>query len=53
MRSPINVLESLKSKACNREYSYERLYRNLYNPEFYLLAYTIMEQAHDKTHTGK
>ncbi len=39
MRSPINVLESLKSKACNREYSYERLYRNLYNPEFYLLAY--------------
>ncbi|MGI6175186.1 MAG: reverse transcriptase domain-containing protein [Christensenellales bacterium] len=39
MRSPANVLESLKSKACNREYGYERLYRNLYNPEFYLLAY--------------
>ena len=39
MRSPINVLESLKSKACNCEYRYERLYRNLYNPEFYLLAY--------------
>ena len=32
-------MESLKSKACNREYGYERLYRNLYNPEFYLLAY--------------
>ena len=39
MRSPANVLESLKSKACNREYRYERLYRNLYNPEFYMLAY--------------
>lgn len=39
MRSPQNVLESLKSKACNYGYSYERLYRNLYNPEFYLLAY--------------
>jgi len=39
MRSPANVLESLNSKACNKEYSYKRLYRNLYNPEFYLLAY--------------
>jgi len=27
------------SKAQNVEYQYERLYRNLYNPEFYLLAY--------------
>ena len=39
MRSPENVLESLKSKACNKSYRYERLYRNLYNPQFYLLAY--------------
>ncbi len=39
MRSPDRVLESLRSKACNSEYSYERLYRNLYNPEFYLQAY--------------
>lgn len=39
MRSPENVLESLKSKACNQSYKYERLYRNLYNPQFYLLAY--------------
>ena len=30
MRSPENVLESLKSKACNKSYKYERLYRNLY-----------------------
>ena len=39
MRSPQNVLESLKSKAANANYHYQRLYRNLYNPEFYLLAY--------------
>lgn len=39
MRSPENVLESLRSKACSAGYKYERLYRNLYNPQFYLLAY--------------
>lgn len=39
MRSPQNVLESLSSKACNSNYQYQRLYRNLYNPEFYLTAY--------------
>lgn len=39
MRSPENVLESLNSKACSAGYKYERLYRNLYNPQFYLLAY--------------
>ena len=39
MRSPNRVLESLKVKAYISDYSYERLYRNLYNPEFYLQAY--------------
>ena len=39
MRNPENVLKSLSEKAKNKEYRYERLYRNLYNPEFYLLAY--------------
>ena len=39
MRSPKNVLESLTSKAANKDYHYQRLYRNLYNPAFYLLAY--------------
>ena len=39
MRSPHNVLESLKSKATDANYHYQRLYRNLYNSEFYLLAY--------------
>lgn len=32
-------MESLETKACNENYKYLRLYRNLYNPEFYLLAY--------------
>ena len=39
MRSPERVLESLRSKACNKNYVYERLYRNLYNSEMFLLAY--------------
>lgn len=39
MRNPKNVLESLTSKAANEDYHYKRLYRNLCNPEFFLLAY--------------
>lgn len=40
MRSPEDVLKQLNSKACNEDYRYERLYRNFFNPEFYLLAYS-------------
>jgi group II intron reverse transcriptase/maturase len=39
MRNPIAVLNSLSEKSQNKEYVFERLYRNFYNPEFYLLAY--------------
>lgn len=39
MRSPEAVLESLKSHSESPEYQYKRLYRNLFNPAFYLLAY--------------
>lgn len=39
MRSPQNALKSLKSKATNTDYHYQRLYRNLYNSEFFLTAY--------------
>lgn len=39
MRNPIDVLNSLSDKSKNPEYKFRRLYRNLYNPEFYLLAY--------------
>lgn len=39
LRNPNDVLTSLGSKAGQAEYQYQRLYRNLYNPSFYLLAY--------------
>lgn len=39
MRNPIYVLKSLEEKAKDPEYRYERLYRNLYNPKFFQLAY--------------
>ncbi len=39
MRNPTDVLNSLSDKSKNLQYKFERLYRNLYNPEFYLLAY--------------
>ncbi|MFI3228293.1 MAG: reverse transcriptase domain-containing protein [Clostridia bacterium] len=39
MRNPNDVLNSLKEKATITNYNYERLYRNLYNPKFYLIAY--------------
>ena len=53
MRSPENVLESLKSKACNKSYKYERLYRNLYNPQFYLLAYQRIQAKLSKAKANK
>jgi len=52
MRNPINVLKSLESNACNQEYRYERLYRNLYNPEFYLLAYKNIAKSQGSMTAG-
>ncbi|MFT9076000.1 reverse transcriptase domain-containing protein [Ethanoligenens sp.] len=39
MRSPVEVLNSLQTKTAVKGYLFERLYRNLYNPNFYLIAY--------------
>lgn len=39
LRNPLEVLKSLSTKAGNTKYRFQRLYRNLYNPEFYLMAY--------------
>lgn len=39
MRNPIAVLKSLTEKSKDKNYKFHRLYRNLYNPEFYYLAY--------------
>ena len=45
MRNPIHVLKSLEEKASVSNYKYKRLYRNLYNPEFYLLAYANIAKS--------
>ena len=39
MRNPVIVLKNLNEKSCVKNYRFQRLYRNLYNPEFYYLAY--------------
>ncbi|EQB21840.1 Retron-type RNA-directed DNA polymerase [Dehalobacter sp. UNSWDHB] len=39
MRNPNDVLSSLNKNAKDQSYQYERLYRNFYNSEFFLLAY--------------
>ena len=39
MRNPTDVLNSLSDKSKNPSYKFKRLYRNLYNPKFYMLAY--------------
>ncbi len=39
MRNPINLLSSLQSHSNDRSYTFERLYRNLYNPELFMMAY--------------
>lgn len=52
MRNPEYVLRSLSEKAKNKEYRYERLYRNLYNPEFYLLAYQNIAKSQGSMTAG-
>lgn len=39
MRKPSHVLKSLEEQAQNKGYIFDRLYRNLYNPDFYYEAY--------------
>ncbi len=39
MRNPINLLSSLQNHSSDRSYTFERLYRNLYNRDLFLLAY--------------
>jgi len=40
MRSPEITLDNLMKCAKKEDYKFERLYRNLYNPKFYLMAYS-------------
>ncbi|PGM50799.1 group II intron reverse transcriptase/maturase [Bacillus cereus] len=39
MQSPKVVLSNLQKQSQKEEYKFRRLYRNLYNPEFYFTAY--------------
>ena len=39
LRNPVEILKTLSEKAHDQSYRFQRLYRNLYNPEFYWLAY--------------
>lgn len=52
MRNPISVLKSLENKATQEGYVFERLYRNLYNPEFYLLAYQNIAKSQGSMTAG-
>lgn len=40
MRSPNTVLDSLAKQSKREDYKFERIYRNLYNTEFFLMAYS-------------
>jgi len=40
LRNPVIVLENLQSKTEDDTYTFKRLFRNLYNPDVYLLAYS-------------
>ena len=52
MRNPTHVLASLREQACKKEYKFDRLYRNLYNPEFYLEAYAKIAQSQGSMTAG-
>ena len=52
MRNPNHVLESLRKQACNESYQFDRLYRNLYNLEFYLEAYAKIAQSQGSMTAG-
>ena len=52
LREPVKVLKSLSEKACDKEYKFRRLYRNLYNPEFYLLAYKNISKSQGSMTAG-
>jgi group II intron reverse transcriptase/maturase len=40
MRRPELILDILKEKATNKDYVFEGLYKHLYNPDFFLKAYS-------------
>lgn len=52
LREPVKVLKSLSEQAINKQYKFKRLYRNLYNLEFYFLAYKNISQSQGSMTSG-
>ena len=53
MRIPSHVLKSLEEQSCkNKDYSFDRLYRNLYNPDFYMEAYKRIAKSQGSMTAG-
>jgi len=52
MRKPSHVLKSLEDQARNEEYTFDRLYRNLYNPEFFYEAYNNIAKSQGSMTAG-
>jgi len=52
MRNPSYVLENLQKQACKEDYQFDRLYRNLYNPDFYLEAYANIARSQGSMTAG-
>ena len=53
MRKPSHVLKSLEEQSKgNKDYVFDRLYRNLYNPEFYYEAYNNIAKSQGSMTAG-
>lgn len=52
MRNPIHVLRSLEKNANKQNYKFRNLYKNLYNPEFYWLAYNRIARSQGSMTAG-
>jgi group II intron reverse transcriptase/maturase len=53
MRNPTHVLKSLEEQSqSNSEYEFSRIYRNLYNPDFYMEAYRSIAKSQGSMTAG-
>jgi hypothetical protein len=53
MRNPTHVLKSLEEQSqSNSEYKFSRIYRNLYNPDFYMEAYRSIAKSQGSMTAG-
>lgn len=52
LRNPTEILKTLSEKSKDKSYKFQRLYRNLYNPEFYLLAYKNISKSQGSMTAG-